>query len=191
MQVINLFNCPIVINKLELNSKEIEKECINLNNKSKKIKNRSGVGGDQVDIPKINIIFNKLEKEINLKLKEISINNMELVKETKLSNMWFCINRYKDFNKPHTHPFSILSGVYYVKVPKNSGRIVFKNSNSIDNFLHQDYIKNFNTNNSSEWFMQPEENMLYIFPSWVTHYVEPNLSKKERISIAFNAGFDI
>lgn len=190
MHISNIFNCPIFATKLNLNCKKIEKECLSLNEYSKKIKNRSCVGGDQVDIQTINNpVFTELASNINVKLKDISINTMELNRTVELSNMWFCINRFKDFNKPHNHPFSILSGVYYVKVPKNSGRLVFKNSNAIDNFIHAGDIKNYNIYNASEWFMEPEENMLYIFPSWITHYVEPNLSKKERISIAFNGQF--
>ena len=32
----------------------------------------------------------------------------------------------------------------------------------------------------------PKENMLVIFPSWVPHAVEINLSDEERISLSFN-----
>ena len=32
----------------------------------------------------------------------------------------------------------------------------------------------------------PKENMLIVFPSWVPHAVETNLSKEDRISLSFN-----
>ena len=32
----------------------------------------------------------------------------------------------------------------------------------------------------------PKENMLVVFPSWVPHAVEINLSDEERISLSFN-----
>ena len=32
------------------------------------------------------------------------------------------------------------------------------------------------------------ENMIYMFPSWIEHYVEPNRSDEDRISMAFNIG---
>ena len=44
----------------------------------------------------------------------------------------------------------------------------------------------FTEYNSASWFVPPEENMLYIFPAWLYHKVEPNLSKQPRISFSFN-----
>ena len=32
----------------------------------------------------------------------------------------------------------------------------------------------------------PKENMLLVFPSWVPHAVETNLSDEDRISLSFN-----
>ena len=37
-----------------------------------------------------------------------------------LGNMWANVSPTYSYNKTHTHPNSLWSGVYYVKVPKNS-----------------------------------------------------------------------
>ena len=50
-------------------------------------------------------------------------------------------------------------------------------------------VDKFNGYNSSTWKIKPEENKCILFPSYLKHYVEPNLNKKERISISFNYGF--
>ena len=34
-------------------------------------------------------------------------------------------------NRPHIHPNSHFSGVYYIKAPKNSGQIVFNEPRSV------------------------------------------------------------
>ena len=34
--------------------------------------------------------------------------------------------------------------------------------------------------------IKPKENMLVVFPAWVPHAVEINLSDEERISLSFN-----
>ncbi|MEM7467528.1 MAG: putative 2OG-Fe(II) oxygenase [Pseudomonadota bacterium] len=34
--------------------------------------------------------------------------------------------------------------------------------------------------------MEPKEGMMLIFPSYLTHMVEPHLSDDERISLSFN-----
>ncbi len=41
--------------------------------------------------------------------------------------MWCNMNAYKDFNLAHSHGDAVVSGVYYLKVPKNSGTIFFVN----------------------------------------------------------------
>ena len=41
--------------------------------------------------------------------------------------MWVNINGNKDFNMPHVHLNSHFSGVFYSKLPKNSGKLVFQN----------------------------------------------------------------
>ena len=47
-------------------------------------------------------------------------------------------------------------------------------------------INSYNEYNSSTWKIEPEKNLCVLFPSYLNHYVEPNLNKKERISISFN-----
>lgn len=107
-----------------------------------------------------------------------------------VGNFWLNINNFKDSNSPHYHPGSIFSGVYYVNVPKNSGNIVFQNSlsNYLDLFWPDEVIENYNNYTSSEFQVLPVVNHLIIFPSWLQHYVKPNLSKEPRVSISFNVG---
>jgi len=89
-----------------------------------------------------------------------------------IKEMWFNISSFTNFNAPHTHHHNKnnLSGVLYLKVPKNSGRIIFLDPLSI--------------NDPS--YLTPKEKDIILFPSILPHYVEPNLSQEDRISIAFN-----
>ena len=41
--------------------------------------------------------------------------------------MWAVINKKGNFNIEHTHPNNYLSAAYYVKAPKNCGKIKFLN----------------------------------------------------------------
>ena len=34
--------------------------------------------------------------------------------------------------------------------------------------------------------VDPVDNQLIIFPAWIQHMVEPNMSEEDRVSIAFN-----
>ena len=96
------------------------------------------------------------------------------------------VNSLGSFNKPHDHYGDVISGVYYISIPENSGSIVFINKD-LNNFYTS--IDKYNEYNSSNWTIAPEENKCILFPSYLKHYVEPNLNKKERISISFNYGF--
>jgi hypothetical protein len=39
---------------------------------------------------------------------------------------------------------------------------------------------------SSELRMRPEEGRMYVFPGWLEHGVDENLSNRNRVSISFN-----
>jgi uncharacterized protein (TIGR02466 family) len=52
--------------------------------------------------------------------------------------------------------------------------------------LQEETLSTFTEYNASIWSILPEAGKLIIFPAWLEHYVEPNTSTEERISIAFN-----
>ena len=41
-----------------------------------------------------------------------------------LGNMWANINYPGNFNRPHIHPNSLFSGVYFIKTPQKSGNLM-------------------------------------------------------------------
>ena len=95
-----------------------------------------------------------------------------------MQSRWANINEHGDFNFAQTHE-GTLSGVFYCKTPKNSGRLVFVDP-AVRNHCHIIKNKNFQ--------VTPEQLALIIFPSWLEHYVEPNESEELRVSISFNIG---
>ena len=147
-----------------------------------------GTFKDPLNSPNINLIVSELKSNFP-QIKEM----FGLKKHVSLfvGNGWINVNSKNDFNVPHVHPNSLVSAVYYVKVPNNSGKLVFDNPISQHNFIiSSDAIQNFNTLNSSIWSIQPNEGELVMFPSWLKHWVEPNRSEDERISLAFNIQID-
>lgn len=185
MKLIELFKQPVLEIKLNENLKKISNFCLKIKKENKK-KTISNVGGFQSN--NLNIEENVLKSLIKNILTNSNIFSNEILKiknKINISNIWVNINGYKDFNKPHTHPFSIISGVFYVKTPKNCGNIIFLNDSKIENYILEGIV-DYNQYNSSYWFLPAKENTLYLFPSWLNHYVEPNLSNEERISISFN-----
>ena len=156
-------------------------------NENKISVNKSNDGGYQSPNLDINLpIFKDLIENINDHLykfgKELNFSTV-----LNFSSLWFNINGYKDSNKMHSHS-GIISGVYYSKVPKNSGDLVFYSPNyflSLNDW-GQINFKSFNERNSLTWKFTPIENVLYFFPSYLFHSVEQNKSIEERISFSFN-----
>ena len=133
----------------------------------------------------------------------------------QVSCFWANINKQKEFNPPHVHANSSLSGAYYVKVPNDmqktedqsvsAGNICFHDTRIEicattplyeENLGYLDLasysFKKGTTHNP--WLdnvakFKPEEGLMIIFPSWLLHYVEPNLSNEDRIAISFNISF--
>lgn len=183
---IDIFNTSVYSFKLNLNLNDLYKYCIEYE-KNNKSNNRSGVGSFQSEnMDTNNLIINSIANSFLEYANFISYNNYKIKNKLNLGNFWFNINRYKDFNLEHDHPGSILSGVYYVKTPRNSGNLVFKNNDNRNLYLPDDCLLEYNELNSFRYFLPPQENCLHIFPSWLMHYVEPNLSKEERISFSLN-----
>ena len=182
----NIFCSYLSIDTFKFNLKKYKKEILDF----KSVKNtvsRSNYGGWQSNtfkiVPKN---FVDLFEKVNINIKEIE-KNLSLSKKLQLHNLWYNVNGLGSFNRPHGHPGCVISGVYYVSIPKNSGSIVFLNKD-LDTF-YRESIKNYNEYNSSTWTIEPKENQCVLFPSYLQHYVEPNLNKKERICISFNYGF--
>ena len=85
----------------------------------------SNVGGWQSnDIQTDNFAYNNLLSKITYYANEMA-KDIGLKDNLKLGNSWINVNGYKDYNSIHKHPYSLLSGVYYVATPENCGKIVF------------------------------------------------------------------
>ena len=106
-----------------------------------------------------------------------------ITKKPTLGNYWFNINEKNNFNFRHGHPFCFFSVVFYVKVPKNSGAIIFHRPDILEYTIKTDFVTNANLLNVG---FEPKPNLLVAFPSYLEHNVDPSFSEETRISIAFN-----
>ncbi len=107
------------------------------------------------------------------------------IQETKISNMWAIINRGGAANSRHHHGNCAISAAYYVRAPKNCGDIVFYDPRPAPVFSHP-YCNKPNYLNAMVNSVTPVEGGLVLFPSYLDHSVNENLSNEERIVISFN-----
>ena len=103
----------------------------------------------------------------------------------KISNMWAIINTGGSTNSRHQHGNSTISGAYYVRAPKNCGDIVFYDPRPAPVFYYPTAVSS-NLLNAQVNGITPKEGALILFPSYIDHSVNENLSNEERIVISFN-----
>ena len=182
VNLIELFKVPLFASTLDLDTTSIEKYCLDHQDKDEG-RILSNVGGYQSNEVAILPLIKELNKNLNILTDSHGIDD-----ELTVGNMWININQFKDYNGAHSHPNALFSGVYYVKAPDKCGNITFEHP-AYDIMQHsfvETNFKEYNLVNSVVHWREAKENLLYIFPAWLKHRVEPNLSNEKRISISFN-----
>ena len=138
--------------------------------------------------------FNLSEKEpqnfisfISASIEQVMIDmNWDKEKQlTKIDNMWAIVNIGGSANLRHQHGNSTISGAYYVRAPENCGDIVFYDPRPAPVYSYPN-AKQPNSLNAQVNAISPKEGALVLFPSYLDHSVNENLSKNERIVISFN-----
>jgi uncharacterized protein (TIGR02466 family) len=106
---------------------------------------------------------------------------------------WVNINRYGDYHDLHNHPHSYLSGTYYVQVPEQEIREDNRNDITPGAISFYDPRPQANMNAirgdaqiSAEHSILPVAGAILMWPSFLHHFVHPNLSRQPRISVSFN-----
>lgn len=99
---------------------------------------------------------------------------------------WINVNPPGAMNAPHAHRGWYWSGSYYVDVPDGAGGIEFlkpfaplPGTGGIGGPLVDDRAH-----------YEPKAGQVLLFPASLDHWVYPNASKQDRISIAFNGRFE-
>ena len=135
-----------------------------------------------------NFIKKNLEKEIKKNIKDFLKNEkIKKVKNIKILNLWV-VSQFKDeYNPIHYHDGDI-SGVGYLKVPKNMTKNkLLKNKKDKTNGTI-DFINGQRGFLSRSIFnIVPKERDLIIFPNYLMHTAYPFNINAERRSFSFNA----
>ena len=135
-----------------------------------------------------NFIKKNLEREIKKNIKDFLKNEeIKKVKNIKILNLWV-VSQFKDeYNPIHYHDGDI-SGVGYLKVPKNMTKNkLLKNKKDKTNGTI-DFINGQRGFLSRSIFnIVPKERDLIIFPNYLMHTAYPFNINAERRSFSFNA----
>ena len=150
----------------------------------RKISNYGGWQSNQINIQECK--SETLKKVIIDSLSEVRsiFKNVSIIIEG-----WKNINAPGNFNVKHDHPKSNLSGVLWIKTPKNSGNLVFTSPQLFNKFQELNYYTDefkYDTKSYMTYYFPPTEGRILLFPSSLEHEVEENKSDEDRISYSFN-----
>jgi len=111
--------------------------------------------------------------------------NTDSVFRSTYKNRPFTINYWTNVNSPgsrnvlHSHADSCFSCVYYIQATGTGDLRLLNPANLLGKLnRHSPFSRDF--------YFSPTEGDLVLWPAWVPHEVEPNLSNKDRINIAFD-----
>ena len=134
--------------------------------------------------------FADLEKKLNRHVKAFArkqswdLGNGQL----RMSSCWVNVMPEGAAHSLHLHPLSVVSGTYYIAVPKGSSPIKFEDPR-LDKFMAQPpRLPNSAASLGPFVTRTPREGDVVLFESWLRHEVPPLKPglKGARISVSFN-----
>ena len=130
--------------------------------------------------------FKRLVNALYEAQKKIYIEE-HLESEPVLGNMWANVNPQGGMNRAHQHPNSLWSGVYYIKAEEKSGQLKIDDPRAAASMVRpKQKSDKVPSRLWRETHYEPIAGRCIMFPSWLTHCVDPNESNDIRISVSFN-----
>ena len=187
-ELIQVFPTPLLVCPYSRNyDKELEwikkQECKKPSDRldsSKVATNRQSTDTFILDNPELK----KIRTFIETKLYQYVTNVMESDDKLVITQSWLNISGKGESHHEHTHPNSIISGVWYPQINNKLPPILFtKRSLQRDVELK---VRKYNTFNGFTFLLPLNAGELVLFPSNMNHRVPANKYDEERISLSFN-----
>ena len=180
-ELIQLFPTPVLICPYPFEY-GMELEWINKQpnkNQNKGALNRQSEDTFILDNPEMS----RVREFIEFKLKEFVRNIMGSDSQMIITQSWLNKNKKGESHHDHSHPNSMISGVWYPQIHEQMPPIEFKIAQQRDVSLS---IGEYNHFNSAKYMLPLKMGELILFPSNLKHSVPENLGDEERISLSFN-----
>jgi uncharacterized protein (TIGR02466 family) len=179
----SIFSTPIYISKLnrELTNKEllfIDKTKLDCD------KNEGNITSNDNYILN-NKAFKNLKEDLDLRVKDYFdkvISPTDAI-TPYITQSWLNYTETNQYHHKHSHPNSLVSGVFYINCDEKFDKIKFFNENYK---TIKTEVKEWNLWNSLSWWFPVKTGDIILFPSSLTHMVETKEGTNTRISLAFN-----
>lgn len=126
--------------------------------------------------------FSSIVRHLSVVQQEILQFNHDL--NLIVTEVWFAKTKPGKTHGLHSHPNSIVSGVYYLHATESMGGLRFMSPHV--NGLYINNRSGYNQFNATSNDQTPKSGDLYIFPSYLHHSVLKNDSEEDRYIMSFN-----
>lgn len=106
----------------------------------------------------------------------------------EISACWATVLAQGAAHKIHSHPNNFLSGVYYVRTQAGADTINFHDPRRQTAVIRPPVVE-LTADNTDQVVVRVRDGSLLMFPSFLEHSVDANMSEQERISVSFNVMF--
>ena len=137
------------------------------------------------ELPEFQLLIERVQAAAQQILKFLKLKPAPL----KITGCWANVSGPAGHHKEHAHSNNFLSGVYYVKTPEGGDSINFHDPRAQAHVIAP-HVTAPSTKQASTVIITVKPGRLVIFPAWLRHSVDPNLSQEPRMSISFNLMFD-
>lgn len=180
--IIDIFPTPVYQADLSMDSLDLVKRINDQEIRCRK--SEYNIVSETTELLEVDV-FSDLKQEILKHLEMFATGIGYKYDSVYITTSWLNINPPGGRHHLHTHPNSLISGIYYVDVPENSGNMVFVKTPS--QIIDPADVDNLTEYTSDTIVMPSCTNRLFLFPSQLYHYVETNRSNNSRLGISFNS----
>ena len=107
-----------------------------------------------------------------------------------LDSLWINVLEPGGHHGLHVHPNSVVSGTFYVDVPKGASAIRFEDPRLARMMAAPPRKASARPGNRTFVAIEPKAGTVLLWESWLGHEVPVNGAKKPRLSISFNYRWD-
>ncbi len=109
--------------------------------------------------------------------------------DLEMTHCWVNVMPELAQHTAHIHPLSVISGTFYLQIPKLASSIKFEDPR-LQCFMNTPPIKSQSKLVNKRFVeLKPQEGDVILFESWLKHEVPRNQSTEPRVSISFNYGW--
>jgi uncharacterized protein (TIGR02466 family) len=136
-------------------------------------------------------VFARLKRNLDTHVKRF-VDELELDlgdRPLAMTDCWVNVMPQGVAHSLHLHPLSVISGTYYVRVPRGAPGLKFEDPR-LDRYMGAPPRRADAVADNRAWVVMPAApGSLLLFESWLRHEVVSNQAQSERVSISFNYGW--